>query len=85
MNYEYSAKSLYNQLLYYKTLFDLAKAKSGNDDNIQALAVMNEERFETLVGVVEKYLKKCGRRWVSMDSIFSFCVPVTSEKAAGAR
>lgn len=85
MGYEYSAKRLYNQLLYYQTLFDLAKARSMNDSDINASAVMNEERFDTFGGVVEKYLKNCGRRWVSMDNIFSFYKPVTSEKTVGIR
>lgn len=84
MDYEYQAKKLYNQLLYYQTLFDIEKAKalSMDDGDIKVLADLNKQRFDTLDGVVEKYLKKCGRRWVSMDTIFSFCLPVTSEKAS---
>jgi DNA polymerase alpha subunit A len=35
-----------------------------------ALAEHNRVRFGVLKGVVEKYLDKCGRQWVAMDSLF---------------
>jgi DNA polymerase alpha subunit A len=35
-----------------------------------ALAEHNRVRFGTLKAVVEKYLDKCGRQWVAMDSLF---------------
>jgi DNA polymerase alpha subunit A len=35
-----------------------------------ALAEHNRVRFGTLKGVIEKYLDKCGRQWVAMDSLF---------------
>ena len=38
--------------------------------DILALAEHNRTRFGTIQGVVEKYLDKCGRRWVAMDTLF---------------
>lgn len=35
-----------------------------------ALGEHNRVRFDTLKGVVERYLDKCGRQWVAMDSLF---------------
>jgi DNA polymerase alpha subunit A len=35
-----------------------------------ALAEHNRVRFGILKGVVERYLDKCGRQWVAMDSLF---------------
>lgn len=45
------------------TLTDMA-------ERVMALAEHNRVRFGTLKGVVEKYLDKCGRQWVAMDSLF---------------
>ena len=91
MHYEYTEKMIYNQLLYFSTLFDIEKAKNaakgaekGNitlaisssastnvfTERVVALAEHNRVRFGTLKGVVEKYLDKCGRQWVAMDSLF---------------
>jgi DNA polymerase alpha subunit A len=39
-------------------------------ERVMALAEHNRVRFGTLKGVVEKYLDKCGRQWVAMDSLF---------------
>jgi hypothetical protein len=39
-------------------------------ERVMALAEHNRVRFDTLKGVVEKYLDKCGRQWVAMDSLF---------------
>jgi len=60
-------------------------AVSGNNDNdgdgvvltpeqrekVLALAEHNRVRFATVKGVVERYLDKCGRRWVAMDTLFA--------------
>jgi DNA polymerase alpha subunit A len=40
-------------------------------DKILALAEHNRVRFGTVKGVVDKYLDKCGRQWVAMDTLFS--------------
>ncbi|TVY92235.1 DNA polymerase alpha catalytic subunit [Lachnellula willkommii] len=74
MRYEYTEKMIYNQLLYFASLFDVEKAKmaaKGTDkEKVMALAEHNRVKFSTLKGVVEKYLDKCGRQWVAMDSLF---------------
>ncbi|KAK6069651.1 DNA polymerase alpha catalytic [Seiridium cupressi] len=87
MRYEFGERDVYNQLCYFASLWDVAKAKtkvkSGEVDveedkklsatekeEIDALAGHNEKRFSTVQGVVEKYLDKCGRRWVAMDTLF---------------
>lgn len=92
MNYEYTEKMMYNQLLYFSSLFDVEKAKEKSKgaekgelfrrnivnrdsltvfvDQVLALAEHNRIRFETLKSAVERYLDKCGRQWVAMDSLF---------------
>ena len=83
MTYEYSEKKLYNQLLYYATLFDVEKAKNKTrsekeyaekKDRIVVLAEMNKERFDDIKTVVDAYLRKCGRQWVEMDTLFGFAL-----------
>jgi DNA polymerase alpha subunit A len=82
MRYEYSEKAIYNQLVYFASLFDVDRAKasaspaasqlSGQDrDRILALAEHNRVRFGTVKSVVDKYLDKCGRQWVAMDTLFA--------------
>ncbi|KAH7160077.1 hypothetical protein B0J13DRAFT_602639 [Dactylonectria estremocensis] len=81
MRYEYTEKSVYNQLLYFASLWDVDKARakatseSGDvsredRDKILAVAEHNRIRFSTVKGVVDKYLDKCGRQWVAMDTLF---------------
>lgn len=83
MTYEYSEKKLYNQLLYFAALFDAEKAKdkarsekeyAERKDRIVVLAETNKERFEGIKTVVDGYLRKCGRQWVEMDSLFAFAL-----------
>lgn len=83
MRYEYSEKAIYNQLVYFASLWDVDKArgKASDEDNaslsrqdrdsIMALAEHNRVRFGTVKGVVDKYLEKCGRQWVAMDTLFA--------------
>ncbi|KAI0190295.1 hypothetical protein F4808DRAFT_444817 [Astrocystis sublimbata] len=91
MRYEYSERDIYNQLVYFASLWDVEKAKakaqsgatglggSGNGgalgateiERVKTLAEHNRTRFETLKGVVDRYLDKCGRQWVAMDTLFS--------------
>ena len=78
MQYEYSDQALYNQLLYLDHLFDVDKVKaatSGSDEleRIKIVAEQNRLRFEQTRSLLDSYLKKCGRRYVDMASIFSFC------------
>lgn len=79
MSYEYSEKEVYNQLLYFAGLWDVEKAKAAAEketgekkDSVAALAEFNRTRFGTIKGVVDSYLKKCGRQWVEMDGLFRF-------------
>ncbi|GLB06643.1 DNA-directed DNA polymerase alpha catalytic subunit pol1 [Aspergillus tubingensis] len=83
MTYEYSEKQMYNQLLYFAGLWDVDKARKAAEkeptgekkDSVTALAEFNRIRFGTIKGVVDAYLKKCGRQWVEMDSLFRFMLP----------
>ncbi|KAI1627311.1 DNA polymerase alpha subunit A [Exophiala viscosa] len=83
MSYEYSEKKLYNQLLYFAALFDVEKAKNkaraekeyaDRKDRVVVLAETNRERFEGVKAFVDGYLRKCGRQWVEMDSLFGFAL-----------
>ncbi|KAL2752587.1 hypothetical protein ACRALDRAFT_1052369 [Sodiomyces alcalophilus JCM 7366] len=86
MRYEYTEKAIYNQLVYFAGLWDVDKARekasaapaegenhlSREDrEKILALAEHNRRRFDTVKGVVDKYLDKCGRQWVAMDTLFA--------------
>ncbi|KAK4106915.1 hypothetical protein N658DRAFT_461980 [Parathielavia hyrcaniae] len=53
-------------------------------DKVLALAEHNRVRFGTVKGVVDKYLDKCGRRWVAMDTLFSKLGFIVAELGAGA-
>lgn len=83
MTYEFSVKQMYNQLLYFAVLWDVEKAKAAAEkepagekrDSLAALVEFNRTRFGTIKGVVDGYLKKCGRQWVEMDSLFQFMLP----------
>jgi DNA polymerase alpha subunit A len=81
MRYEYSERDMYNQLVYLAGLWDTDKAKESvkvgeegvtalQKEQVLALAEHNKIRFATVKGAVDKYLDKCGRRWVAMDTLF---------------
>ncbi|KAL7267646.1 DNA-directed DNA polymerase alpha catalytic subunit pol1 [Rhizina undulata] len=78
MRYEYNDKMMYNQLLYFASLFDVdkasAKAKKEKNEDVEILAEHNRLRFGVVGNEVQKYLEKCGHQWVSMGSIFGFSV-----------
>ncbi len=85
MRYEYSEKQMYNQLLYLRGLWDVEKVGNGvvkgdGDgegevrEKVKAVKEWNRERFGTCMAVVEGYLKRCGRVWVQMDSLFGFAL-----------
>jgi DNA polymerase alpha subunit A len=74
MRYEYTEKAIYNQLVYFASLWDVDRAKTNaaeDADKIMALAEHNRVRFSTVKGAVDKYLDKCGHQWVQMDTLFS--------------
>ncbi|KAI1085838.1 hypothetical protein F5B20DRAFT_21156 [Whalleya microplaca] len=91
MRYEVSERAIYNQLVYFASLWDVDKARaratSGNTtglggegnggslgpaerERVLALAEHNRVRFGTVKAVVDRYLDKCGRQWVAMDTLF---------------
>jgi len=87
MRYEVGERDVYNQMVYFASLFDVDKAKTrasagskdGGDgaevtpaerERVLALAEHNRTRFETVKGVVDRYLEKSGRRWVAMGPLF---------------
>ncbi|GAA6028504.1 hypothetical protein JCM8097_007252 [Rhodosporidiobolus ruineniae] len=84
MHFEYSDSKLYDQILYFDTLLDTEKAllkaagtpqqgKSCLSSNeVVARVQNNRPALEQLRKVVTKHLEKNGRRWVSMESLFSF-------------
>ena len=83
MSYEYSEKQLYNQLLYFASLWDTEKAKTKAKtmkefdsvrDRVAVMAETNGDLFGVVKGVVDAYLKKCGRQWVEMDGLFGFAL-----------
>lgn len=82
MGFEYTDKQLYNQLLYFARLWDVDKAKEAaaketnteKRDKVIAMVEWNRSRFGTLKGVVDAYLKKCGRQWVDMEVLFGFAL-----------
>ena len=82
MRYEMSEKEMYNQLLYFRGLWDvegraLSTREGTNDDKekVRAVVEWNRERFGTCKAVVEGYLKRCGRVWVQLDGLFGFAMP----------
>ncbi|KAI0630777.1 hypothetical protein C8Q77DRAFT_225853 [Trametes polyzona] len=72
--FEYSDALLYNQLRYYQSLFDIEKAFASQPSNadLEALAKRQMEFFDTMKGIVDKYMDQSGRRWVQMSALFSF-------------
>ncbi|KAM3458445.1 hypothetical protein NHJ6243_007446 [Beauveria neobassiana] len=82
MRYEYTEKAIYNQLVYFASLWDVERARtraaaadsgmtSQDREKVLALAEHNRVRFGTVKGIVDRYLDKCGRQWVAMDSLFA--------------
>lgn len=81
MGYETTEKALYNQLLYFRGLWDVEVGKKaaqgadgGGEEKVRAVAEWNRDRFDTCAEVVEGYLKRCGRVWVQMDELFRFAL-----------
>lgn len=84
MQFEYSEKALYNQLLYLQSIFDLdktleklnagglVKVEEDSKEKPKILVSQNRERFLVCWEVVKAYLDKSGWGWVSMDSLFGF-------------
>ncbi|KAL2282631.1 hypothetical protein FJTKL_10479 [Diaporthe vaccinii] len=82
MRYEVSERDIYNQLVYFASLWDVdrARARAGGEgavadretrEKVLALAEHNRTRFGTVKDVIDRYLDKCGRQWVAMDTLFA--------------
>ncbi|WWC87362.1 uncharacterized protein L201_002251 [Kwoniella dendrophila CBS 6074] len=74
---EYNDSKLYNQLLYYRSLFDGEKAistsrGSARFEEIRALVLPNTALFTQLLNAIDGYLDKNGRRFVDMKGLFGF-------------
>lgn len=72
---------LYTQLLFWQGLWDVDQARKKvleheeeMKEKVLALAEHNRARFENCRQVVDRYLDKCGRRWVAMDGLFGFAL-----------
>ncbi|KAJ4305077.1 DNA-directed DNA polymerase alpha catalytic subunit pol1 [Kalmusia sp. IMI 367209] len=88
MSYAYSEKDVWNQLLYFQSLFDADRVgKEANGVNgikiegeqekrekMKVLADINRERLGTCKGVVGAWLERNGRQWVQMDRLFGFAI-----------
>lgn len=82
MSYEIKERDVWNQLLYYQSLFDVERVSKDqpgikveeSTEKMKVSAAVNRERFDTLKGVVEKWLERNGRQWVQMDSLFNFAL-----------
>lgn len=83
MRFEVGEKELYNQLLYFRGLWDVEgkgvvegswERDREEREKVNAVKEWNRERFGTCRGVVEGYLKRCGRVWVQMDGLFGFAM-----------
>lgn len=72
---EYSDKQLYDQLCYFASLFDVARAfertKAGSElDEVKILAARNRDALDALAKTVGRYLDRNDRRYVDLGKIF---------------
>jgi DNA polymerase alpha subunit A len=81
MQYEYTEKQMYNQLMYWSGVWDVEKAKvkakaerdyESKKERVAVLAEGNRALFGLVGAVVEGYARKCGRVWVDMGAVFGF-------------
>lgn len=64
-------------MLYFSSLFDTDRARSktmgtARAEEVAALAVQNSATFALYHAAIEGYMKRCGRRYVSLSSVFSY-------------
>ncbi|KAF2729033.1 DNA polymerase alpha catalytic subunit A [Polyplosphaeria fusca] len=82
VSYVVKEKDVWNQLLFFKSLFDVERLGKGEvvageqREKAKVLAEVNRERFGTMMGVVDRWLERNGRQWVQMDSLFGFAAKV---------
>ncbi|KAI0032658.1 DNA polymerase alpha catalytic subunit, partial [Vararia minispora EC-137] len=88
VRFEYNDVMLYDQLRYFAYLFDPTKAGTSREPTFslprgylkrwflaeftEGLVLNQADLLQRLSQTVEKYLDMSGRRWVDMDSLFSF-------------
>ena len=80
MGWEVKEKDIWNQLLYFQSLFDVDRANkdgtrmsegTGKGERLKVLAQINRARFGACKEVVDRWLERNGRQWVQMDSLFA--------------
>lgn len=76
-SFEYSDVHLYNQLLYYASLFKAEKiidASKGtrNYEIAQVLVQQKAQFLHAMYSGVNAYIQHCGRCWVELSALFSF-------------
>lgn len=81
MQWEYTERGLYNQLLYVQNMFDVDRAMKTKEDGAvveigDKLKVLAENRdsFETVKDCIGRWVERNGRGWVAMDSLFGFAL-----------
>ncbi|KIO20033.1 hypothetical protein M407DRAFT_30336 [Tulasnella calospora MUT 4182] len=73
---EYSDAQVYNQLLYFRSLFDGAKAiehahGSFSRGDVEAFVHVNQDFLSSTMRLVDGYLNQCGRGWVELNTLFA--------------
>ncbi|KAF2712073.1 DNA polymeras-like protein alpha catalytic subunit [Pleomassaria siparia CBS 279.74] len=86
MGWEVKEKDVWNQLLYFQSLFDVdrvGKDEAGikvspegmeKRERTKVLAEVNRSGFGACKQVVERWLERNGRQWVQMDTLFGFAM-----------
>ncbi|KAJ1917120.1 DNA-directed DNA polymerase alpha catalytic subunit pol1 [Mycoemilia scoparia] len=76
---KYTDKALYNQLLYYSSLFQLEKSiRRTKPSNIEPLLVkrlyeQHQDVHNAMYEIIEQYLQLSARRYVNLSNLFQFC------------
>ena len=82
MGWEKSGRGIGSTLGFWRGIWDVEKTtkdgmkgvKLEDIEKAKALAEWNRDRFDTIKGVVDLYVKQCGWVWVQMDSLFGFAL-----------
>ena len=75
---QYSDSQIYNQLRHYAHVFDVQKAidapATGRKvkEELEGIQATQAYLLEAAKSTVDKYLDQCGRRWVNLETLFSF-------------
>ncbi|CAO3623047.1 unnamed protein product [Cunninghamella blakesleeana] len=69
---EYSEDMLYEQLIYFRNIFDTKKNTSTNiEPHKQAIADQYHHAFKLLYETVQKYVDQCGYRYINLNNLFT--------------